>query len=84
MRAVILAFAHPLLICFVFRIILFVVLEKWSSHSPYRASADANTQRYSQNPNATFQIHSHIGVPFLLEEARPWPFRRVRRADCTG
>jgi len=35
MRMVILAFAHTLLVFFVFRIVLFVVLKKWSCHSLY-------------------------------------------------
>jgi hypothetical protein len=54
MRTVILAFAHPLLVCLVFRIILFVVLEEWSRHSLYHASGDTQTHHYRQNPNATF------------------------------
>jgi hypothetical protein len=54
MRTVILAFAHPLLVCFIFRIILFVVLEKWSPHSLYHASGDTKTHRYRQNSGTTF------------------------------
>src|ERR1017187_4434512 len=54
MRAVILAFAHPLLVCFVFRIILFVVLKKWSPHGLYHASGDTKTHRYRQNSGTTF------------------------------
>jgi hypothetical protein len=50
-RMVGLAFAHTLLVCFVFRVILFVVLEKWSSHSLYRAATDTNTHRYCDNPD---------------------------------
>ena len=51
MRTVILAFTHTLLVCFVLRIILLVVLEKWSCHSLHRGSTDTNTGRYRQNPN---------------------------------
>ena len=59
---VIAAFAHTLLVGFVFRIILFllwfallfVVLEIGSRQSLYRASADTDTDRYRQNPNAVF------------------------------
>jgi hypothetical protein len=54
MRTVILAFAHTLLVCFVFRIILFVVLEKWSRHGLHHASGDTQTHHYRQNPDATF------------------------------
>ena len=54
MRTVILAFAHTLLVCFVFRIILFVVLEKWSRDSLYHASGDTHTHRYRQHSNTTF------------------------------
>jgi hypothetical protein len=54
MRTVILAFAHTLLVCFVFRIILFVVLEKWSRHSLYHASGDTQTHRYRQNSDTPF------------------------------
>ena len=62
MRMVVLAFAHTLLVCFVFRIILVLVLgvvlvvllEKWSPHSLYRASTDTNTDRYRQNPDTMF------------------------------
>jgi hypothetical protein len=48
-RVVILAFAHPLLVSFVFRIVLVVilvmVLQNWSRHGLCRASADTHTHR---------------------------------------
>jgi hypothetical protein len=53
MRTVILAFAHTLLVCLVFRIILFVVLEEWSRHGLHHASSDTQTHHYRQNPDAT-------------------------------
>jgi hypothetical protein len=59
MRTVILAFAHTLLVCFVFRIIRFVVLEKWSRHSLYHASGDTQTHHYRQNSDTPFCVHSH-------------------------
>src|SRR5580700_2079095 len=58
-RLVILAFAHTLLVCFVFRIILVL---KWSRHGLNRGSADTNTHRYRQNADVTFQIHFHSKV----------------------
>jgi hypothetical protein len=44
MRMVGLTFAHALLVCFVFRIILIVIL-KWSPHSLNRDSPEANAHR---------------------------------------
>jgi len=42
MRLIVVALAHALLVCFVFRIILVVVLEKWSCHSLHCASTDTD------------------------------------------
>ena len=50
MRMVILAFAHTLLVCFVFRIVLIVVLGKWNRYSVYRASTYTNTHRHPLEP----------------------------------
>jgi hypothetical protein len=54
---VVLAVAHTLLVRFVLRIIGGMVLvgglvlEKWSRHSLYHASTNANTHRYRKNPD---------------------------------
>jgi hypothetical protein len=54
MRTVIPAFAHPLLVRLVFRIILVVSLLLWyrRRRSPYHASGDTGTKRHRQNPDA--------------------------------
>jgi len=60
MRMVTLAFAHALLVSFVFRVVLFVVLvvvlEEWSSHGLGRTSTDSHshTCRYRENPGTLF------------------------------
>jgi hypothetical protein len=67
-RAIVLAFAHTLLVCLVFRVIRVLVLEKWSSHSLYCASTDTQHQRH--NPNAMVQVDFHKaerGTPMAVQ-----------------
>jgi hypothetical protein len=65
---VIAALAHTLLVCFVLRVILFVlllllllfaVLGKWSCDGRCSPYADTHTHHYSQNPDRVFQIRIH-------------------------
>ena len=73
MRLVILAFAHTLLVCFVFRIIWGVVLEERSRHSLYGGTGETDSYRYCQNSGKMFEICSHA-----KSFASAWPFRLVR------
>jgi hypothetical protein len=68
MRLVILAFAQPLLVPLVFRIILVLtlVIHCRRRHSAYRASNDTRTHRYRQNPDIWLEIHSHKNSSLCL------------------
>jgi hypothetical protein len=59
---VVFAFAHTLLVCFVFRIIRGVVLEERSSHSLYGGTGETDSYRYCQNSGKMLEICSHKKV----------------------
>jgi len=61
MRTIILAFALPLLISAVFRIILVFTCgaRRRSSHCVYRGSNDGRAHQYRQSQYIWFEIHSH-------------------------
>src|ERR1039457_2950301 len=67
-RMVIAAFAHTLLVCFVLRVILFVllllfvVLGKWSRHGRCGPYPDTHTYHYRQSPDTVTQIRIHRKV----------------------